>query len=158
MNKKILTLIATGLLSLSLVACSSGESEKVSEGNATQTEKENNTNNNAEKEETNVVLVDDDTVKVTVTEKTVDMFGAGYNVTIENKTDEKIVVQTRETSIDGVMEDPVFSEEITPGKTAKGMIQFMNITELDGLKNLEGKLVVLDENFMDIKSYDMTIE
>ncbi|SCI46445.1 Uncharacterised protein [uncultured Clostridium sp.] len=157
MNKKLLTLIATGMLSLSLVACSSGESEKVSEGNATQIQKENNTNN-VEKEETNVVLVDDDIVKVTVTEKTVDMFGAGYNVTIENKTDEKIVVQTRETSIDGVMEDPIFSEEITAGKTAKGMIQFMNITELDGLKNLEGKLVVLDENFMDIKSYDMTIE
>ena len=158
MNKKLLTLIATGLLSLSLVACSSGESEKVREGNATQTEKENNTNNNAEKEETNVVLVDDDTVKVTVTEKTVDMFGAGYNVTIENKTDEKIVVQTRETSIDGVMSEPVFSVDIMPGKKANGDMTFMDVESLDKLKNLEGKLVVVDEDFNDVSSYNITIE
>ena len=38
------------------------------------------------------------------------------------------------------------------------MMQFMNITELEDLKNLEGKLVVLDEDYSDLKIYDMTIE
>ena len=159
MNKKILSLISIGILSISLVACSSDDSEKVETGNATQVEQSNGEQaSDIESEATEVVLVDDDTIKATVTEKTVDVFGAGYNVTIENKTDKKIIVQTRETSIDGVMEDPIFSEEITAGKTSKGMIQFMNITELDDLKNLEGKLVVLDEDYMDLKVYDMIIE
>ncbi len=157
MNKKLLTLIAAGILSLSLVACSNGDSEKVEGGNATPSE-QTNTEESKKSESKEVVLVDDDTIKATVTEKTVDVMGAGYNIAIENKTDKKIIVQTRDVSIDGTMEEPIFSEEITAGKTAKGMMQFMNITELEGLKNLEGKLVVLDENFMDIKSYDMTIE
>ena len=158
MNKKILTLLSIGIVSISLVACSSEENEKVETGNATQVEESTEEVSNVESESTEVVLVDDDTIKATVTEKTVDVFGAGYNVTIENKTDQKIIVQTRETSLDGVMEEPIFSEEITAGKTAKGMIQFMNITELENLKNLEGKLVVLDEDYSDLKIYDMTIE
>ena len=160
MNKKMLTLLSIGILSASLVACSSDDSEKVETGSATQVDQSNEEQtSDVESESTEVVLVDDDTIKATVTEKTVDAFGAGYNVTIENKTDQKIVVQTRETSIDGVMEDPVFSEEITAGKTAKGMIQFMNITELEGLKNLEGKLVVMNgDTYDEISSYDMTIK
>ena len=158
MNKKILTLLSIGIVSISLVACSSEENEKVETGNATQVEESTEEVSNVESESTEVVLVDDDTIKATVTEKTVDVFGAGYNITIENKTDKKIIVQTRETSLDGVMEEPIFSEEITAGKTAKGMIQFMNITELENLKNLEGKLVVLDEDYSDLKIYDMTIE
>ena len=157
MNKKILTLLSIGIVSISLVACSSEENEKVETGNATQVEESTEEVSNVESESTEVVLVDDDTIKATVTEKTVDVFGAGYNVTIENKTDQKIIVQTRETSLDGVMEEPIFSEEITAGKTAKGMIQFMNITELENLKNLEGKIVVLDEDYSDLKIYDMTI-
>ena len=158
MNRKILTLLSIGIVSISLVACSSENGEKVETGNATQVEESTEEVSNVESESTEVVLVDDDTIKATVTEKTVDVFGAGYNITIENKTDKKIIVQTRETSIDGVMEDPIFSEEITSGKTSKGMMQFMNITELEDLKNLEGKLVVLDEDYMDLKVYDMTIE
>ena len=159
MNKKILTLLSMGILSASLVACSSDDDEKVETGNTTQVEQSSEEQtSDVESEATEVVLVDDDTIKATVTEKTVDVFGAGYNITIENKTDKKIIVQTRETSIDGVMEDPIFSEEITSGKTSKGMMQFMNITELEDLKNLEGKLVVLDEDYMDLKVYDMTIE
>lgn len=163
MNRKILSLISIGILSISLVACSSDDSEKVESGNATEVEQSNeeqitDTETDTETEATEVVLVDDDTIKAVVTEKSADLFGAGYNITIENKTDKKIIVQTRETSVDGVMEDPIFSEEITAGKTAKGMMQFMNITELENLKNLEGKLVVLDEEYSDLKIYDMTID
>lgn len=156
MNKKILSLIAVGVLSISLVACSSGESEKVDGGNATAVEEKNDGNEETKKEE--IVLVDDELAKIVVTEKKVDPFGAGYVVSVENKSDKKIIVQTRDTSVDGTMEEPIFSIEVMPGKKANDMMQFTNITELEGLKNVEGKLVILDENFMDIKSYDMTLE
>ena len=156
MNKKILSLIAVGVLSISLVACSSGESEKVDGGNATAVEEKNDGNEETKKEE--IVLVDDELAKIVVTEKKADPFGAGYVVSVENKSDKKIIVQTRDTSVDGTMEEPIFSIEVRPGKKANDMMQFTNITELEGLKNVEGKLVILDENFMDIKSYDMTLE
>lgn len=156
MNKKILSLIAVGVLSISLVACSSGESEKVDGGNATAVEEKNDGNEETKKEE--IVLVDDELAKIVVTEKKADPFGAGYVVSVENKSDKKIIVQTRDTSVDGTMEEPIFSIEVMPGKKANDMMQFTNITELEGLKNVEGKLVILDENFMDIKSYDMTLE
>lgn len=56
------------------------------------------------------------------------------------------------------MEEPIFSVEVTAGKKANDNMTFMNIESLEALKNLEGKLVIIDENFSDIKSYDMTIE
>ena len=84
MNKKILTLLSMGILSASLVACSSDDSEKVETGNTTQVEQSSEEQtSDVESEATEVVLVDDDTIKATVTEKTVDVFGAGYNITIE---------------------------------------------------------------------------
>ena len=97
--------------------------------------------------------------KIVVTEKFNDeIFGPSYKVSVENKTDKKIIVQTRDVSIDGVMEEPIFSIEVTAGKKANDNMTFMNIEGLDNLKNLEGKLVIIDENFSDIRSYDMTIE
>jgi len=158
-SKKILGLIFAGVLSMSLVACST-ETEKVDSdaGSAAPVEEKKEDVKEAETEKEDLVLIDDDLVKVTVTEKIVDAFGAGYNVTVENKSDKKLIVQTRDTSISGVMEEPIFSPEVMPGKTSKDMMQFMNITKLEELKNLEGKIVVIDENYNDLQSYDMNIE
>ena len=51
-----------------------------------------------------VVLADDDVVKIIVTEKSNDeIFGPMYKFLIENKSDKKLTVQSRDTSIDGVM-------------------------------------------------------
>ena len=52
----------------------------------------------------------------------------------------------------------MFSLDIMPGKTANGIIQFMNIKKLDELKNLEGKLVVINENYEELQSYDIKID
>lgn len=158
-SKKILGLILIAGMSMSLVACSSNESSKVESGSAQATEQnQNKKEEGAETKKEDLVLVDDDVIKATVTEKKTDVLGAGYMISIENKSDKKIIVQTRDTSVNGTMEDPVFSLDIMPGKTAKGMMQFMNIKNLDELKDLEGKLVVLSENFEQIQSYDINIK
>ena len=157
--KKHLGGILVGILAVAMVGCSSSESEKVESGNANKIEesKETSTTEEAIKEE--IVLVDDDTVKIVVTEKVNDeIFGPTYNFLIENKSDSKFTVQSRDTSIDGVMQEPVFSVDVMPGKKANGNMTFMDVETLDGLKNLEGKLVVIDENFNDISSYEITID
>ncbi|CEO32939.1 hypothetical protein [Paraclostridium sordellii] len=160
-NKKILNLILVGVASMSLVACSSQESKKVDSGKATPTEQSKEQDSNitkSDEKKEDIVLVDDSLIKAVVTEKKADTFGAGYVVKIENKSDKKIIVQTRDTSINGTMEDAMFSLDIMPGKTANGIIQFMNIKKLDELKNLEGKLVVINENYEELQSYDIKID
>ena len=172
-NKKILALLTVASIGFSLVACSAekenepvttGEGTKVEDSKVEAEEKTEEANTEEAKvEETpkqeEVVLVDDETAKIIVTEKAMDeLFGAGYKVSIENKSDKKIIVQSRDMSIDGTMSEPIFSVEVTAGKKANGDMIFMDIKTLEDLKNLEGKVVVLDENFAEVSSYDVTLE
>ena len=159
LNKSI-RLMLIGVVAMSFVACSDPETSKVESGSATPVEEQKDeTKDVLEVKQEEVVLVDDELAKIVVTEKFNDeIFGPSYKVSVENKTDKKIIVQTRDVSIDGVMEEPIFSIEVTACKKANDNMTFMNIEGLDNLKNLEGKLVIIDENFNDIKSYDMTLE
>lgn len=153
---KSIRLILMGVLAMSFVACSTPETSKVESGSATPVEEQKDEAKEIQEE---VVLVDDELAKIVISEKFNDeVFGPSYKVSVENKTDQKIIVQTRDVSIDGVMEEPIFSVEVTAGKKANDNMTFMNVEGLDNLKNLEGKLVIIDENFSDIRSYDMTIE
>lgn len=156
LNKSI-RLMLIGVMAMSFVACSNPETSKVESGSATPVEEQKD---EAEVKQEEVVLVDDDLAKIVVTEKINDeIFGPSYKVSVENKTDKKIMVQTRDVSIDGVMEDPIFSVEVTAGKKANDNMTFMNIESLEELKNLEGKLVIIDdESYNDLRSYDITIE
>ena len=159
MNKKLFTLITAGILSLSLVACSSGDGEKVESGSGAPVEEKKEETPKEEAKQEEVILADDDVVKIVVTEKVNDeVFGPTYKFLIENKSDKKITIQSRDTSIDGVMSEPVFSVDVMPGKKANGDMTFKDVESLDKLKNLEGKLVVLDEDFNDVSSYNITIE
>lgn len=93
--KEYLGAILAGVLTISMVGCSSSENEKVENGRGTPVEV-------AKMDE--VVLADDDVVKIIVTEKSNDeIFGPMYKFLIENKSDKKLTVQSRDTSIDGVM-------------------------------------------------------
>ena len=152
--KKSLSVLLVGAIAMSMVACSEPETEKVDGGSAAPIEK----NKDEETKQEEVVLVDDELAKISITEKKKDVLGAGYTVLVENKSDKKIIVQTRDVSIDGTMEEAIFSPEVMPGKKANDMMQFMNIQEIDNLKNVEGKITILGEDFMEIQSYDMNIE
>ncbi|TAN63964.1 hypothetical protein WS9_015135 [Paraclostridium sordellii 8483] len=106
----------------------------------------------------NIIFIDDNNIKGVITEKRLDSFGAGYMISITNKTDKKIVVQTKDTVVNGTKEDAIISLDINPGETVKSMIQFMNIYNLDDLINVEGKVVILNENYKEIQSYDLYIK
>lgn len=106
----------------------------------------------------NIIFIDDNNIKGVITEKRLDPFGAGYMISITNKTDKKIVVQTKDTVVNGTKEDAIISLDINPGETVKSMIQFMNIYNLDDLINVEGKVVILNENYKEIQSYDLYIK
>ncbi len=158
----LIGLIVGAIMTVSLVGCSTEEQAPEKDSTATKVEENKEQPKEVAKtEETKaeeVVLVDDENLNITLTGKSTDIFGAGVNLVIENKLDKKVIVQTRETSVDGVMEEPILSEEIMPGKKSKGMMQFMNVTEIENLKNIEGKIIVMDENYNDIVSYDINIK
>lgn len=95
-----------------------------------------------------LVLVEDNLVKIVATEKVKDLFGSGIEIIAENKTDKNIIVQTRNTSVNGVMSDALLSIDITPGKKGVSTMTFMDITELKNLINIEGNLAVISDDFL----------
>lgn len=158
MYKKLLGLLLTLILTLGIVGCSSQESEKVDSGDATPTEKKKDDPVKEDKQE-EVVLIDDELVKIVITEKVNDeIMGKMYKLVIENKSEQKIIVQSRDMSVDGVMQDPIFSVDIMPEKKANADMIFMEVDSLDGLKNVEGRLIIIDENYSDLNSYNINIE
>ena len=92
-----------------------------------QTEAENSGNTTGE----STVLFEDSTVRITYTGTDEDSWmGKGLKVTIENLSDKNISVQTREASVNGVMDDPYFSCDVASGKTANDTIYFSTNDEL----------------------------
>ncbi|WP_152657329.1 hypothetical protein [Oceanobacillus sp. CFH 90083] len=115
----------------------------------------------------NEVLLDDDTAKVVLTgieTKQDDIFGDEHSITfeIENKSDGTIEVQSRELSLDGLMADDmaIFSQTVAAGKRANGELSIMafdeELPELN--ENLEFRLVILGEDFMEITSSDVSVD
>lgn len=94
-----------------------------------------------------------------------DIFGDSYTVHIdlENKTEQKIVVQARDVSADGLMVDDmvIFSQEIAGEKRAKGKLEIISFEEeLPALEEeLEFKLIVFDdETFEQLAEYDVKLD
>ena len=157
--KKYLGVVLIGTLTVTMVGCSNLQSEKVESGSATKIEENTEASSKEELTQEEIVLVDDDIAKIVVTEKVNDeIFGPTYNFLIENKSDGKFTVQSRDVSVDGIMQEPIFSVDVMPGKKAKGDMTIMDVETLDNLKNLEGKLVIIDENFNEISSYEIAID
>ena len=155
-------LIAMGLVTTSIfvVGCSSDtKTESVENSKVETTEK---TNEQAQQDETkeesmNLVLVDNDVVKMTITGKYEDeTFGqVGYNFIVENKTDKTIQVATDNISCDGIMQDDnnMFVWSIQPNKksVSKGYFFIGNngIEGIENLKNIEADIYVADEETYD---------
>ena len=160
--KKYLTVALAGAVVASMVGCS-GNTQSSESVNATASQVENKQETQKiTKEETKsetITLVDDDKLKIDITGKSVGMFGAEYTFLIENKMDKAITVQSRDMSVDGMMQDPIFSVEIMAGKKAKQEMSFMDIENIDDLKNVEGRLTVMDgDSWDEIVGYNITID
>ncbi len=168
--KKLLFLL---MASLVLVACGNDEPQEKEVGSVESSDKANNSNNesnnNSNEDESNTgeevsteeveeVIADDDFLKATlvsVERIEDDIFGDSHvvNIQIENKTSDKLVVQSEDVSIDGTMVDDmvVFSEDIAGEKNANGKLEIMSfeddLPEMND--NIEFTLIVLDEETYD---------
>jgi|SRR5699024_2018736 len=186
MNKKLLLALTSSAFVLMLSACGETTTEEVEselkqdaedeqvEADKKKEEVTEETEDEAttETEEVNQNIADDDLVKIDLlnVERTTDeIFGDSIKVNfeIENKTDSKIVVQSRDVSADGYMVDDIvaFSPEIAGNKKIKDnlTLEEMFLDEGDELPKLEDNLemtmiVIDDETYEDISSYDVNID
>ncbi|GAB2532908.1 hypothetical protein [Gracilibacillus alcaliphilus] len=146
----------------------SGSEEEADESSETEEAASENENSGESESSTyDEILLDDDNVKVVLTEietESDDIFGDQHNIKmeIENKLDETIEVQSREVSVDGFMVDDmvVFSETVAGGKKSNAELTIMafdeELPELN--ENIEFKLMILDEDFMEVTSADVTVD
>ena len=114
---------------------SSAKESSAAEESSDAEESQNEDSSDAEKSDNaadeSKVLFEDSTVRITYTGTDEESWmGKGLKVTIENLSDKNISVQTREASVNGVMDDPYFSCDVASGKTANDTIYFSTKDEL----------------------------
>lgn len=163
--KRLLFLLLTSILAVSLVACGDGDANeqkkevsKVEKQSGSDESSETGTDEGEEKSY-DQVLIDSEIAKVTlegiskIEDSTWDEEYHEIKMSIENKSDKTIVVQTDEVSIDGLMvtDNVFFSEDVAGGKKANGKLKIeMFDEELPPLdEELEMILKVIDEETYD---------
>lgn len=73
------------------------------------------------------VLLEQDGVKITLKELDMDSFmGPELKLLVENNSEQNLTVQTRETSVNGIMIESWFSCDVAAGKSANDGITFMS--------------------------------
>lgn len=178
--KKVLFLLLSIILSIGLIACGEVE-EQVKEIDKVETSGDDNESEEPESEEDNdgleeneettedygeTILDSDNAIVVleSITTVSDDIFGDYHEIklNIENRSDETIIIQADEVSIDGLMvtDNVFFSEEVSAGKKANGKmkIEFFDddLPPLD--EELEFILKVIDnESFMTVEEENVSI-
>lgn len=163
-------MMATLILSIGLVACSSSGSEekKVENVDSSGSEEEKAEKDEAdeeeeeeEKQEINKEIVDNDdfTIHLISVEKKVntdfDEEKIEVKFEVENKRDDTITVQAREVSADGKMIDPSIanmSTDVSSGKIADAILNIQDY-EGDDLPEIEEDLELI-LNISDMDDYD----
>lgn len=172
--KKVMTLLVSLLVIFGLVACDDGGSEEKEVSSVESSDKADNNEKEGEEATSDVkevgeVIADDDYIKATlvniehVKDDVFDEEKYVINIDLENKTENKIIAQARDVSIDGTMVDDMvfFSEEIAGGKNAKGKMEIQNyegdLPTMDD--NIEFILFIVDdETFEDLSEHDVKVE
>ena len=103
---------------------------------------------------TGLVLYDANGVKITYNGIETDMFGdVDIKLMIENNTSNTILIQNRNTSVNGFMIDGILSSEITPGKKVNTSLSLwetdLDENEIETIEDLETVFVVLDNDTWD---------
>lgn len=93
---------------------------KVAELEEIITNSEGVSESNTESQRKESVIYQDKTVVITYKGLTESKYGNGYeiNFEVENLTEKTLTIQLRETSINGIMVNPMCSIDIAPGKKA----------------------------------------
>lgn len=111
---------------------------------------------------TGLVLYDANGVKITYNGIETDMFGdINIKLLIENNTSSAILVQSRDTSVNGFMIDGFLSSEITAGKKANASLSlwktYLDENEIESIEDLETVFIVMDNDTWDTLFYTDTI-
>lgn len=133
-SKNISFILILVLLLTFLTACSGGpDDSKTAVGDkdgASEEVKDGDKQDSGEVEEVTVdeqVLLEQDDIKITLKSIEYDgLFGPSLQVLVENNSSEAVTIQTRNSSINGVMIEALFSCDVVPGKKANDEITFMD--------------------------------
>ncbi len=102
------------------------------------------------------VVADDEIATIVVVDKKTDVFGdPGYTIKVTNNSDAAISVSTSigQWSVNGKMVDPIYYEQIQPGKYAETIMYFDDLSSLDELSNVEGTFDVVNDKYETIATY-----
>lgn len=100
------------------------------------------------------VLLDKDGIKITLKGfEPKGLFGPSLKVLVENNTDGTIIVQTRDSAVNRVMVQTIFSCEVAGGKKANDQIIIMNSdleqAGIEVIKDIELKFHIFDSQTWD---------
>ena len=95
------------------------------------------------------VLVDQDGIKITATALGIDAFGdTELKLLIENNSEQAVMVQTRNTVVNGYTIEPIFSADIEAGKKINTSLSFMSgdlkICNIEQIATIETNFNVVD--------------
>lgn len=111
------------------------------------------------------VIYDENDIKVTAKAlEYEDWFGPSITVLVENNSQQNITVQTRNSSVNGLMIDTMFSCDVAAGKKANDSITFykteLDVANIEILKDIEFQLHIFDsdewENIADSDTITLT--
>lgn len=164
--KRLFVIILASVLVLSLPACfrPSNDTNDKAPSNITDKNKDN-ADTEKEKNKTEDKDIKDITIKeqviyqgndIVVTVKgfnTESIFGPEVKVLIENNSAKNITVQTRKSSVNGLMAETMFSAEVAAGKKVNDAITFMaselKAAGITTIKDIEFSLHIFETESMD---------
>ncbi len=150
-SKKNLLVLVLVFFLLFITACSSSDNQNGAVKDVS------NTNESKEESKVNVeeqTLLDQDGIVITLKSLEQDgLFGPALKVLIENNSEKLITVQTRDSSINGIMADTIFSSDIAPNKKGNDEITFMQSdleqAGISMIQDIELKFHIFDSDTMD---------
>lgn len=103
------------------------------------------------------VLYDENDIKITATGLDIGIFGTDLNLLIENNSDTNYTVQSRNTSVNGFMIEPMMSVDVAAGKKANDQLTFVaSDFEECGIETIAN--IELSFHIFDTETWEETID
>lgn len=104
------------------------------------------------------VLLNNEYAKITFIGINETGYSKQIKVKVENKTNQQLIIQTDDVSINGVMVYGMFSPNITAGNIAIDEIEFNDSSIIGNFNNIEGKFVIITKDYETIEKDDFALK
>lgn len=168
MKKKVLAVLLTATMVLSIAACGGSEAEDANKNSGnesssinTEESTESTVDDSKDVSIENQELYNQNGVVITATELNMNgTWGPEIKVIVENNSEKNITVQTRNSSVNGFMTEIGFSCDVAAGKKANDALTFtssdLELCGIEKIANVEFSFNVFDsDTWDDILSTDM---